>query len=250
MPTPTPLPPPALPHTHPGLPCHTPSPRRRSSLPIANNQNGQRFGRAQPVSCDRHFVALRQVQNKNDRGEGAIRFSRVYRSGSKAGATDLPGGCCGCSQSCRLGDLVARREGATQLSTCPCEVPAGCSDPGARVQQLGLSRTKHPCSQLVRVTVHFSFAVRPRSKYNVPSAATASGPHGRSAMGRADMYLRPEGADSASQRSAESYSRHSSEDGAVLGRFPKPAAIFRTPAATPSLEPDLVNLLLAPASRL
>eukprot|EP00962_Isochrysis_galbana_P019929 scaffold5808_cov128-Isochrysis_galbana.AAC.28 len=63
-------------------------------------------------------------------------------------------------------------------------------------------------------------------------------------MGRNDTYLRPEGADSASQRSAGSYSQHSSQDGAVLGRFPKPAAMFRTPATTPSLEPGLVNSLL------
>jgi hypothetical protein len=86
--------------------------------------------------------------------------------------------------------------------------------------------------------------VRPRSKYDVPSGAPASSPHSRSAVGRSDAYSRHDGADSASQRSVGSYSQHSSQDGAVLGRFPKPAAMFRTPAATPSLEPSLVNTLL------
>eukprot|EP00962_Isochrysis_galbana_P018854 scaffold5466_cov108-Isochrysis_galbana.AAC.10 len=154
------------------------------------------------------------------------------------------GGCWGCSQSCRLCNLVARREGATQLSTYPCEVPAGCSHPGARVQQLGVLRTKHPCRRLALFTLHFPFAVSPRSKYDVPSAAPGLSPHARSVMGRNDMYLRPKDADSASQRSAGSCSQHSSQDGAVLGRFPKPAAMFRTPATTPSLEPGLVNSLL------
>ena len=49
----------------------------------------------------------------------------------------------------------------------------------------------------------------------------------------------------ASQRSAGSLSQCSSQDGAVLGRFPKPSAPFRTPAATPSLsDGGLVQSLL------
>lgn len=79
------------------------------------------------------------------------------------------------------------------------------------------------------------------SKYDLPPAPS---PHVQSLMGRMESYPRSDGMESTSQRSASSYSPHSSQDGGLLGRFPKPAAPFRTPSATPSLDPGLINSLL------
>ena len=115
-------------------------------------------------------------------------------------------------------------------------VPAvnrACGSPGsraARIPNLAVVRSRWPPVPAAR------------SKYEVaPSASMQSGCCS-GVGGRGDHYPRTDLGDS--QRSAGSYSQHSSQDGAVLGRFPKPAAPFRTPAGTPLLEPGLVNSLL------
>lgn len=145
---------------------------------------------------------------------------------------------------------LAARARMSLRSACRLLGPRRAQAPSRTARQRPLARcaVPHHTPRTTAQPTHVPprpLALPRRSKYDPPSTAPSP------CLARADpqrSFLGPSAVhsiESASQRSAGSYSQHSSQDGAVLGRFPKPAAgPFRTPVATPSLESGLVNSLL------